>query len=126
MAWETRNGKGRYYTRTRREGGRVVREYVGTGPAAEAAAALDERRRAGRRAQAEARKAEEASWRDAEAPLRQLEVVTKVLMAAALIVAGFRQHDRGAWRRRREGRREEGQGRAGPRGRDPGAGAAGA
>jgi hypothetical protein len=125
MAWETRNGKGRYYTRTRREGGRVVREYVGTGPAAEAAAALDERRRAERRAQAEARKAEEASWRAAGAPLRQLEGVTKALMAAALIVAGFRQHDRGAWRRRREGRGEEGTDREGP-GAAPGAGAAGA
>jgi hypothetical protein len=40
MAWEERNGR-MYYYRKRREGGRVVSEYVGAGIGAEAIATMD-------------------------------------------------------------------------------------
>lgn len=44
MGWE-RRGNGYYYYRKRREGHRVISEYVGNGRAAEVAAAMDRLKR---------------------------------------------------------------------------------
>ena len=41
MSWETRNGRGEYYTRSRRQSGQIVREYVGSGDVATVFAQLD-------------------------------------------------------------------------------------
>ena len=100
MAWEAR-GSRRYYTRSRRVNGRVVREYVGTGAVAELAAAADALRRADRLAAAEARRAEAASWQAALAPLLELCRVADVMARAALLAAGYHRHSRCSWRRRR-------------------------
>ena len=103
MAWQEVDGR-RYYYRGRRLCGRTRRVYVGAAgsPAAELAAAADDLRRLEREVTARERHAERERLRGAEAPLLELCAVTDVLARAALVVAGYRQHDRGDWRRCRE------------------------
>jgi hypothetical protein len=102
MGWERRAGSsGRYYTRTIRRDGHVHREYVGTGPAAEAAAADDARRRAERMAARTQLQSLMAQDQDADAAVAAFDAAVEALMRGALVAAGFHQHARGAWRRRR-------------------------
>jgi hypothetical protein len=101
MAWEARSrGRGRYYTRSRKVAGRVVREYIGTGAVAELAAAADALRRADRRAMMEARRAEQANWQAALAPLLELSRVADLMARAALLAGGYHRHSR-TWRKKR-------------------------
>jgi hypothetical protein len=97
VAWEARGG-GRYYYRVVRDGGRVRRLYLGNNPVAELAARDAELRRAERQARAHSQGRLEA----AEAVTRELAELTDLLARAALVVAGYHRHDRGAWRKRRE------------------------
>ena len=101
MSWEQRNGRGRYYTRSRRIGGRVVREYIGSGPVAALVAQMDalDRREQAEVAEARRRRKAKADALDAtvEAVCRSIESLTH----AVLIVAGYRRHHRGEWRKRR-------------------------
>jgi hypothetical protein len=103
MGWETRRGRGHYYTRSRKVNGRVTREYVGTGLVAELAAQYDAEERAQRLAERERLQIEATRWSSATASLLQLSQLLDGLTAAALIAAGYHQHHRGAWRRRRHG-----------------------
>ena len=107
MAWETRERGGRYYTRSRKVDGRVVREYVGGGPVGELAATEDAARRE-RAAVERATLAEErARTAGPAALLAELDAVAEGLARAALVAAGYRRHHRGEWRKRR-GTREDG------------------
>ena len=102
MGWE-QGPRGRpFYTRTLRVGGRRVRQYLGSGLEAQAAAAADDLRRLGREIAARERHAERERLRGAEAPLLDLCELTDVLARAALVLAGYHRHDRGEWRRCRE------------------------
>ncbi len=101
MAWETRQRGGRYYTRSKKVHGRVIREYVGTGLVGELAAAADERERAERQAQQAAWRAECERIESAIAPLEEFCDVVETLARASLLLAGYHRHHRGEWRRKR-------------------------
>jgi len=101
MGWEKRERGGLYYTRSRKINGRVVREYVGTGPLAELAAEFDALERRHREEEAEAWRSERECLEALEAPVVKLCEITEALARATLLATGYRRHNRGEWRKRR-------------------------
>jgi hypothetical protein len=101
MPWD-RRGRHAYYHSCRVEG-RATRRYLGRGPEVEKAAAEVERRKAERAALARQLRAEERQHAAAVGPLEEVSWHLNHLARAALGAAGYHQHDRGAWRRRRHG-----------------------
>ena len=99
MMWDVR-GNSRYFYRHRRVNGRVMRIYVGTGPQAELLAAQEAKRIADVKAQRQERRARQTTIEAAESPLNTLTNQTTALADAALLCAGYHQHDGGEWRRR--------------------------
>ncbi|MGH3148865.1 MAG: hypothetical protein ACRDTR_24050 [Rubrobacter sp.] len=101
--WENRERGGRYYTRSRKVDGRVVREYVGPegSPLAELAAHADLLEREEREEEARVQREERERLEALEAPVEELCEAAEVLAHAALVAAGYRQHNRGEWRKRR-------------------------
>jgi hypothetical protein len=106
MPWESRSGRRYYYLNRRDERGRSVKEYLGTGPRAQAAA----RRDADTRATQEADSRAEVQLRRDLVPLDsqtdELVRVTDTLTRSVLQACGFHQ-PAGIWRKRRHGRQEE-------------------
>ena len=100
MPWEQR-GKRRYYYRAVRIAGRPRRTYVGTGIVAEMAAAADQQRRLQRQRQREEWEAAVAEINQTTGPIAELNEDLELLTRAAFLTAGFHQHVRGQWRRRR-------------------------
>jgi len=100
VGWETR-GTGTYYYRKRKVEGRVVSEYIGTGPHAA--------RMASRVAAAQRKRAAAATIEQVEreaAVVREAELdafcdLTDALVHVALLDAGYHRHHRGEWRKRR-------------------------
>lgn len=100
MSWEMRNGAGPYYTRSRRIRGRVVREYVGRGLAAELQASRDAEARSIRAARRAKARSEQQAAIDLRASVTALSEEIHGLLVAMLKVSGYHEH-RGQWRRRR-------------------------
>ncbi|MDB5308003.1 MAG: hypothetical protein JWO38_2205 [Gemmataceae bacterium] len=99
MSWEQRGGQSYYYT-ARRVNGRVVKEYVHP-LVAPARALVDADRRAMREeAAAELRRAR-ADLDALDAALVALDELADALARGALLAAGYHQHHRGPWRKRR-------------------------
>ena len=81
--------------------GRVVREYVGTGPLAEIAAQSDALKRQRREEQARTWRDERESLDALDRSFEELHEAARVLTQATLLAEGYRQHNRGEWRKRR-------------------------
>ena len=105
MAWESRQRGRQYYTRSRRVGGRVKRTYIGTGPVAERAAAIDELSRVLRSL---VRLKEEISNAALMDPIRQMsDQVDKIHETGMKSIGEYLNEQgyhnrRGEWRKRRE------------------------
>lgn len=99
MAWERRRNK-KYYYRKRRIGDRVVSEYVGVGPVAEAAATLDELTRQAQEEIREVLRRERDRQRAIDEAVDRACRLTRHLIYAALLLNGYHMH-RGQWRKKR-------------------------
>jgi len=99
--WEKRERGGTYYTRSRKEDGRVIREYVGRGPLAELAAETDALERLQRQEEAKAWRQERETLEVLDQTIEDLYEAAEVLARATLLAAGLHQHNRGQWRKRR-------------------------
>ena len=102
MAWEKRERGGHYYTRSRRspEDGRVLREYVGSGPLAEIAAEEDRTKRELAEAERRREKEELERLKALIAPVLEISEAAEILAHAHLIAAGYHRH-KGEYRRAR-------------------------
>jgi len=87
MGWETRNGN-RYYYRKRRQGGRVVSEYVGSGDLAGLASELDDIERQQREAERDEWRRQVQADRELDQEIAALAEQVKALTAAALLASG--------------------------------------
>jgi hypothetical protein len=101
MAWERRGNNGLYYYRKRREGGRVISEYIGRGELAKAIATLDALDRERRELEREAWRLEREEILEHGRMVDQAGDTVRMLTRAWLVAHGYRAH-RGQWRRKRE------------------------
>lgn len=101
MAWETRRHGHRYYYRASRVDGRVVKRYVGTGELAALLGEFDAYDTQRRQLEAEAERAERADLDTLHREVGDACEVVDQLTRAVLVLAGYHQHDRGQWRKRR-------------------------
>ena len=106
MGWEKRDRGGLYYTRSKKVSGRVVREYVGGGILGQIAALQDAQEHQRREQEATLWKEERERLEALVAPVEDLCEAAGILYRAALLAAGYRRHQRGQWRRKREPKEE--------------------
>jgi hypothetical protein len=100
MAWEKRGRRKYLYRSFRGDDGRVLKSYVGTGTAAQAAEQQHAKAQTQRRADAHAADSLAAELAPLEAMAGQLDQDVGMLVEATLRVSGFHKHQ-GAWRKQR-------------------------
>lgn len=104
MAWERRKRGGRYYTRSRRKDGRIIREYIGYEGSDRASRAEREARQkhAAKVLALDALERAQERTQAADTALADYCADIERQYRAALTAAGYHQHKRGEWRRRRD------------------------
>ena len=100
MGWETRARGGRYYTRSKKVGGRVVREHVGAGTLGELAEETDRALREERATRRRAVLAEKERIAELEGPVESFCQRVYSLVTTMLESGGYHRH-KGEWRKRR-------------------------
>ena len=80
----------------------MLKEYVGTGPIAELIALRDEADRQRREEEARAWKREREALEVLDGTAGELCELAELLIRAAFVSAGYRQHNRGEWRKPRD------------------------
>jgi hypothetical protein len=102
VAIETRANDRKYFYRSRRVDGRVVKEYVASGTEALIAAETDRQQRQ-ERATADAASGKELDQiNEVDAVVAESSLVFDAALSAALLKAGYHHH-RGEWRKKRSG-----------------------
>ena len=99
MAWEQRGNRS-YYYRKRREGHRVISEYVGCGEFVEVIATLDAMARERRAMERQMERAELDEDRKLAREVGSVCSSIRALTSATLVETGFRTH-KGQWRKKR-------------------------
>ena len=99
MGLEKRNGHV-YYYKSRRDGEKVRKVYVGAGDFAHVAAKLDEAEGLRRKEELAYWEAERERLERSAAFLQELEAAAEVLVRAHLLASGCHRH-KGQWRRQR-------------------------
>lgn len=104
MAIEERNGN-YYYYKKERDGKQVVSKYYGKGEVASLIAQMDEieRQKKERNQREEKRRREKAEL--FEKDLIEIETAFNKLVAAHLLINGYRQTDSREWRKKRNGKK---------------------
>ena len=100
MALVHRNGR-TYLYRSVRTGGKVTSEYGGSGEPARLIAQMETLERRERDCERQRERDERRELDDLEQALDELVEQAKALARGALAAAGYHQHERGEWRKRR-------------------------
>jgi hypothetical protein len=101
MGWDRSRWGHHYFATTHRVGGRFARRYWGCGPVGELASTFYALRRVEREQNKRRERDERERLRETLVPLVELSEAATLLIRASLLAAGFHQHARGEWRRRR-------------------------
>src|SRR5579884_1326057 len=105
MSWDKSKTGKRYYSQSKRVGDKILRTYIGGGPLAQVIALEDARRREERRRL----RAELESHLAIMAAIDRFCAEADLTVARHLSGKGYRQHNRGEWRKKRNANQEAAQ-----------------